>query len=172
MYYESNVDELTEEEERLKRIWKRALAEIRRINDAYSNPSYAEIQTKTLAGKAYYNALLQYAHTTKFAVLPELYETELYEVYEPVYKCGGKKMERQFYFLIMRKFFSAIQDKDSIKSKELAKRDPRARVVIHKRYFEEKAYSTIEYEMGITSTTAKKLCEIGMQVIRSNPIKY
>lgn len=166
-HHEANPDELTKEEERMRRVWKRTLEEIRRINEAYSNPQYSSIETKTLAGTAYYNALLQYAHTTRFSRLPDMYDTELYEVCAPVYKYGGKKIERQFYFLLMRKFCAPFQEKDSCKSQELAKRDSKARIVIYKRYFEEKTFSAIEAETQITAEKAKRLCSLAIKVLNS-----
>jgi len=164
---QSNSEELTKEEERLRRVWKRTIEEIRKINEVYSNPQYGLIETKTLAGKAYYNALLQYAHTTKFARLPEIYDTELYEVCAPFYRYGGKRIEKNFYFLLMRKFCSAFQDKDSYKSKELARIDERARLVVYKRYFEEKAYTTIENELQISNSQLRRLCKIAIDVMNS-----
>ena len=168
MFNESIQNELTEEEERLRRIWRRSLEEIRKINEVYSNPQYGLLKTKTLAGNAYYNALLKYAWTTKFSKLPDLFDTELYEAYAMAYKHGAKRLEREFYFLLMRKLCDVFQDKESSKSKELAKRDKRARTVVLKRYFECKTYSTIEYEMQMRSGTAKRLCEIAIQILNTN----
>ena len=163
MNSEANSDVLTEEQARLRKMWRKALDEIRTTNRLYGNPQYFYVIPKTYAGKSYYNALIRFAQVSQSKSIPEISEPELYEVFDR----AGKKVEKAFFFFLMRKFCMPLLNNENIGHKEVAKLDKRAITAIQMRYFEEKTFQIIGYEMGITAEKAQKLCNMAIRVLNT-----